>query len=174
MSRPRRLLLYSGVGVLLMIAVLTIIGLIVVRSSWFHDKVRDRIVEEVEHATGGKAEIGSFQFDWESMTASVRPFVLHGKERAGEPPLLQAESVDVGLKIISALKRDVDVASLVVQSPQVNLIVYPDGSTNLPSPRLKSDKDPVQRLLELAVKKFEIRNGLLHFRNERTTVRHPR
>ena len=59
--------------------------MLVFRSGWFHEQVRARIVTEVEKATGGRTEIGSFQFDWRTMQARVAPFILHGKEKPGEP-----------------------------------------------------------------------------------------
>jgi len=60
--------------------------------------------------------------------------VLHGKEDPKETPLLRADSVTVGFRILSALGQKWDLASLQVVHPLVRIIFYPDGSTNLPSP----------------------------------------
>src|SRR6516164_4945396 len=111
MKRRARILIYSGLALLLLAVALSVSAILVIRSAWFHDAVRDRIVAEVERATGARAEIGAFDFDWHSLTATVRRFVLHGKERPPEPAFFQADSVQVGLKVISALRRDVDIAS---------------------------------------------------------------
>ena len=54
--------------------------MLVLRSDWFREKVRQRMVAEVEKATGGPSEIGAFQFDWKQMRAEVDGFVLHGTE----------------------------------------------------------------------------------------------
>ena len=168
MKRRTRIVLYSGLAVLVLAAAVAISALLIFRSAWFHDAVRNRIVTEVERATGGRAEIGAFQFDWRTLTATVKPFVLHGKERPQQPALFQADSVQVGLKVISALRRDVDIASLVVEHPSVDLIVYPDGTTNVPSPKLRrSGNDPIQPLLDLAVGRFEARGGTFAFKDEK-------
>src|SRR4029434_6087404 len=110
-----------------------------------------------------------FQFDWSTLTAEIAPFVLHGTEPAGERPLFQADSVQVGFKVISAFKRDVDIASLVVQRPQLNLVVDESGVTNFPKPKVQrtSEKDPVEQLLDLAVQRITLRNGEIRYADKK-------
>jgi len=115
----------------------TVAVVLVIRSAWFFEQVRARIVATVETATGGRVDVGAFRFDWRTMRAEIRGFTLHGTETAEKPPLLRASSISVGLKIVSALKRDVDIQSLDVEEPRVSLIVYPDGRTNIPEPKVK-------------------------------------
>lgn len=138
------------------------VGIVVLRSDWFHEKVRARIINTIETATGGRAEIGSFRFDWKQLRAEVDRFTLHGNEPADRPPLFRAASVTVGLKIVSLVRRDVDIQYLEVKDPHIYLIVYPDGHTNVPEPKVKSGtaETPVQTLLNLAVGRFQIQNGL--------------
>lgn len=158
--------LVRWLGVLTGLAMLaTIAGVLVIRSDWFADIVRRRIVEEVERASGGRAEIGSFQFDWRNLDATVAPFVLHGTEPEGAPPLLSADRVHLGLRLISALERKADIRALDVDRPQVHIIVKPDGSTNVPEPKLRSNsgRSATDELLDLAVQKFTINNGSFEY-----------
>src|SRR5436309_1295130 len=99
-------------GLTAMVLILAVAGALVLRSDWFRNKVRERIVAEVEKATGGRVEIGTFYFDWSRMQAQVDGFALHGTEPPGTIPLFQAQSAKVGIKIISAFRRPVDVRSL--------------------------------------------------------------
>jgi len=137
-------------------------AVLVLRSDWFHEKVRARIVDTIETATGGRAEVRSFQFDWRQLRAEVDGFTLHGNEPADRPPLLRARSIAVGLKIVSALRRDIDIQSLEVREPHIYLIVYPDGRTNIPEPKIKSPnaRTAIETLLNLAVGQFQIENGI--------------
>jgi translocation and assembly module TamB len=134
---------------------------IVVRSHWFYERVHRGIVETVETATGGRVEIGSFQFDWRRLRAEVHDFTLHGTEPADRSPLLHADSVAVGLKIVSLLKRQVDIAYLDVMKPRVYLIVRPDGSTNIPKPKVArpGGKPAIQTMLDLAIGRFSLQQG---------------
>ena len=137
-------------------------GILVLRSDWFREQVRARIVSTIETATGGRVEIQSLRFDWRTLRAEVARFTLHGSEPADRPPLFRAASVAVGLKIVSALRRDVDIQYLEVKEPRIYLIVYPDGHTNMPEPKVtpKNARSPVETLLNLAVGQFQIENGI--------------
>src|SRR5579884_3565119 len=102
MSRRRKQVLLFTAGAAIGAALaLTIVSVVLLRSPWFERVVRGRMVYEIEHATGGRAEIGSFRFHWSTLTAEVAPFILHGTEPAGSPPLFRAASIRVRLRIVS-------------------------------------------------------------------------
>ncbi len=134
----------------------------VLQSRWFYEQVRQRVVSTVETATGGRVEVGSFQFDWKRLRAEIRSFVIHGTEGPDKPPLFRASSVAVGLKIVSMWKRAVDIQYLEVAGPHVYLVVYPDGHTNVPEPKVKRTRtrNAVETILDLAIGRFDLRDGL--------------
>ncbi len=142
-------------------------GVLVVRSSWFYEKVRARMIAAIETATGGRAELQAYRFDWKQLRAEVDGFVLHGAEPAGKPPLFRAASVAAGLKIVSVFKRDIDIQSLDIREPHIYLIIDPDGHTNIPEPKLKprGERTPIETLLNLAVGRFQVRNGIFEIEN---------
>ena len=157
------------------VAALTILLLVsavlVVRSGWFRERVRLRIVSEVERATGGRVEIGGFRFAWEHLDVEIDSFTLHGKEPAGEPPLFKSRLVRLGLRLVSILDRRVDIDSLVVAEPRVRIVVYKDGSTNLPRPLVaRSGRTPVEEFLALAIRRFRIESGLVEINERRVPL----
>lgn len=175
MSRRRKIVTIIAGSLLALLLVLAVAGVFVARSRWFHEMVRNRIVRELEDATGGRAELGSFSFDWRNLKAEVRDLVLHGTEPAGSPPLLRARSVTVGLKIVSLLKKAVDIDLLAVEQPQAHLILFPDGRTNVPEPKIKhpSNRTPMETVLDLAIHRFSIENGLLEVVSRGNTKQTP-
>jgi len=106
-----------------------VVGVLVLRSEWFRGKARDWLVGSIETATGGRAEIGAFRFDWADLRAEADSVVLHGTEPAGKPPLFRAGSIAVGLKIVSLVKRNIDIRSLDVEAPRIALIIDANGRT---------------------------------------------
>jgi translocation and assembly module TamB len=158
-------LLWVGGGLLALIVLLFVAGVTIVRTDWFRDMVRGKIIAAVEEGTGGRAEIGSFTFDWTHLRAQVRNFVVHGLEPSDAAPLLRADLLQVDLKLLSPFRGFVDIAGLLVEKPQANVIVYPDGHTNVPSPKVpsKSDKSALQTVVDLAIGRFDLRNGTLKF-----------
>jgi translocation and assembly module TamB len=159
-SRKVKIPLYVAGGLAGAALALVLAGLIVVQTGWFREQVRQRIITEAENATGGRVEIGAFDFDWRTLTADVRDLVIHGTEASDEAPLFRAGQVKVGLKILSLPKKQIDIAALIVNQPQVNLIVYEDGRTNMPKPKaVRTRKDPIQTVLDLAIKRFQLVDG---------------
>ncbi len=163
MSRKYRPLWIAALAICAVFALLVVTALYALQSHWFKEKVRQKIVLAVEETSGGRVELDSFDYDWRTLTADFRNFVVHGSEPVGGPPLFRATSVRVGLKIVSLLKRDVDIASLVVNRPEIYLLVRADGSTNIPSPKLRrrQTKELVEQLLHLKVRRFDFNHGAI-------------
>ncbi len=172
MRRALKIVLWVAAGLVALILLAVIAVFVTVQTPWFHHKVRDRIVYEVERATGGRTELKSFNFDWRTLTANVTGFVIHGTEGQGEAPLFRADRITVTLKIISVLKKQVDLESAAVERPQANIIVYPDGHTNVPKPRVarKPGKGTLETVLDLAIKRFQIVDGTVQFAMRRTNL----
>ena len=162
MNHTLHRILQLSTALLLFAFVILLSGVLMVRSGWFRERVRERIVSELESATGARVELANFDFDWTHFTASVAPLVLHGKESAAEQPLAKLESLTLGLRVISPLERRVDLSSLRVVKPQVHIIIYADGSTNLPAPpQPPSGNAWTKNLVDLAVRHYEIADGVL-------------
>ena len=136
------------------------VGVLVLRSEWFRGKARVWLVSSIETATGGRAEMGAFRFDWAALRAEADSFVLHGTEPAGKPPLFRAASIAVGLKIVSLVERNIDIRSLDVESPRIALIIDSNGRTNLPRPKIQGRRgDAMATILKLAIGRFRVQHG---------------
>ena len=165
MSRPLRigLITVAGVAVLLLLALGA--GVLLIRSDWFFNQVRERVVAELHKATGGTVELQSFHLDWKTMTAEAEGLVIHGTEPPGEEPLFRAAKITIGLKVISMVKRQFDVASVDVIDPRTNLLFAADGTTNVPKPPgPASGKTADQTILDLAVGLFSAQNGMIQIK----------
>src|SRR2546426_117518 len=117
-----KLLLKITAAVLALIVVLVVTGFLILRTDWFREKLRERAVAEVEKATGGRAEIGSIRFDPKLWYARLDQFTIHGTEGLAAKPLFHAEAIEVNLKIVSYLKRTIDVAGLRIVAPEIHIV----------------------------------------------------
>src|SRR5215475_14227493 len=110
------------ISVLLALVLLIAAGvMIVLRTEWLREKIRLRIITEAEKATGGKVELRHFDFDPVSLRATVKGFVLRGKEPTADPPLADVDSIEVGVTVASWARKDVYLASLVVDKPRIRI-----------------------------------------------------
>ncbi len=169
MSRRRKILLWTFGGLVALVLLLFLAAALVLQSAWFQNQVRRRIVAEIENATGGRAEVGQFDFSAGNLTATVRDLTLHGNEAPGEPPLFAAGRVEVALRIVSFWRKQIDLQAIEVDRPRVHIIVYPDGRTNVPKPKAArhARKGAIETVLDLAVKRFQITNGTVDFAERR-------
>jgi translocation and assembly module TamB len=157
----RRRIAWTAASLLALFLAASVTIFLVIRSDWFYNKVRIKLISVIETATGGRVEIGSFRFDWHNLRAEVRDLVLHGTEPADKPPLLRAPKVVVGLKLISLSRHEVDVQSVTVAEPHIYLIVAPDGSTNIPKPKTPSSgKDITYGLIDAAIGQLTVERGI--------------
>jgi translocation and assembly module TamB len=169
MSRRRVAWMAGTLGALLLLAAGA--GVVALQSGWFREQVRTRLVSAVETATGGRVEIGSFAFDWHRLRAEIRDFTLHGTEPAGKPPLLHADSIVVGLRIVSLLERTVDIAGLDVAAPHVYLTIDAEGRTNLPEPKVKrrGGAGTFESIMQLAIGRFSVNRGVFEVESRGAT-----
>jgi translocation and assembly module TamB len=171
MSRGAKIAAFSFLGLAALAIALLGTGVLLVQTAWFKNLIRLRIAAVVESATGGRVEIGSFSYNWHNLTAEVKPFVLHGTEPASAPPLFRAEKIEIGLRIISALEKKVDIASLIVESPRVYITLDPDGATNIPRPKLpRFNQNVIEDLLDLQVRHIELRHGMADYNSWRVPL----
>ena len=141
------------------------------RSQWFREQVRQKIVSVIETTSGGRAEIGAFDFDASNLRARLTALTLHGSEPPASPPLFHAASITVGLKIVSLLKRDVDLESLDIADPRIHLIIDAQGRTNIPEPKIKSrnERNAIDTILNLAVGRFSLHHGVFEVESRGST-----
>jgi translocation and assembly module TamB len=163
MNRMARFAIRTALAMAILLLAGSIAAVLIFRSGWFHERLRERIISEMETSTGGRVEMGDFSFNWEHLTATIAPLILHGTEPAGDPPLLTVKSVTLELRVVSMLERKVDLASLYVEQPVVQVVFYPNGRTNLPSPRVRNPKNWAENVINFGVGHYEIADGVLDY-----------
>jgi translocation and assembly module TamB len=129
----------------------------------FQQRMRRRVVSELERATGGRVELGELHTIPFRLRVDARNLTIHGSEGSDQLPFLQIERLQAEMKIISLISTTIGLHSLVLEHPVLHVIDYPDGSTNIPSPRVRysSDEGPVERLISLSVSRIEVQRGEL-------------
>jgi len=166
MSRPARIVRNVAIGLAVALILIWVAALIVLRTARFQGWARDRIVAAIAEGTGGAAEIGSFALDVSHMHARIANLVIHGTEPAGAAPFVRVAQVELTGRFFGG-GRILGISYLGVQQPEVNVMVFPDGHTNLPTPKpsAPSKNTPLETVVDLAVGHFELSHGHLTLNN---------
>jgi translocation and assembly module TamB len=135
----------------------------------FQQMVRRRVIAALEETTGGRVEVGAFHTIPLRLRVDVRDLVVHGREGADQAPFFHVDRLQAELKIVSLLSRTVRLHSLLLEHPVTHIVVYPDGSTNAPAPRVTRTlgKGPIEDLVSLAVSRIEVQRGEVLWEHER-------
>ena len=121
---------------------------------------RTALVQQLEERTGARVELGGFHLHAWRLRAELDNLTLHGLETSSEPPLFHADRVQVGITVLSFLHRQFKIDELLVDRPQLNVRYEKNGSSNLPSPKIKPAAGPWQdTLFNLRIGKVELRDG---------------
>ena len=164
-SRRRYLrhILWTGTGITIVLLV-SIVGLFFWASSAnFENMVRKRLVARIGSATGGRVEITSFHWNLLSLEAEVGGIVIHGLEAPGEAPYAQVDSLRVQVNVLGVLSPRILLRDLAIVRPRLHLIVYPDGSTNQPQPRVQASTTghPLDTFFDLQASRVVVEQGVL-------------
>src|SRR5438270_1656275 len=147
-----------------------IVGLLIyLNSGSFRETVRQRVIAELQQMTGGKVEVESFTWNLSTLHFEARNVTIHGREASGEVPYAHADRIGVDVKIISFFTRKISLENVAIDRFVLHLMIYPDGTTNQPSPQAgaTSDEEPGQNLFDLAIKQIAVRQGTLMLDQER-------
>jgi translocation and assembly module TamB len=127
----------------------------------FQVLVHRRVVSELERITGGRVDLGSFHTSPFRLRIEAENLTIHGRETADEVPYAHVGRLVAEIQIISLLGTQFGFSSLVLDHPVVHIIVYPDGATNQPQPRLPPTpgRTPLQQLFALSISRLEVRHG---------------
>lgn len=136
----------------------------------FQAFVRSRIVAAMEKATGGRVGLDTYHTIPFRLQVEIRGLTIHGTELTDDIPLAHADRVVARIRVISLLETEFGFRSVVLEHPVIHLIVHPDGSTNLPQPKLErsSTQSPVEQLFALSIHRLEIRKGEFLWNDQRT------
>jgi translocation and assembly module TamB len=152
------LILAAGVG-----------GYYFLKSKRFEKLAIDTILEDINAATGGRAEVGRFDFQLSTLTAHLYDITLRGIEPADQPPLLHADKITVGLKIQSILRRKISLSQLLIERPVANVQVDRNGKSNLPQssrPRSRSSLS----VFDLAAQHVFVTEGQVNYNDKSIPV----
>jgi translocation and assembly module TamB len=135
----------------------------------FQAYVRGRIVTAIEKATGGRVELGTYHTIPFRLQAEIRDLTVHGLEGPGEVPLAHVDRVVARIKVISLIETSFGFKFIALDHPVVHVIVYPDGSTNQPAPKVQrtSTSSPVEQLFSLSISRLVVHRGELLWNDQR-------
>ena len=165
----KRKLGWTAIALILLATVVGLFGYFIFRSAAFHQYVIAKIEQQASEATGAHVGIENFAFHPSTLTVGAYGITIRGTERPSRPPLLQADELMVRLKIVSLLRKKIDLNEIVLRHPVVNFQVRKDGSTNLPPPP-PSNSTGSTNLFDLGIQHLLLSRGEIYYNDVKTPL----
>src|SRR5438477_6283366 len=151
------------------VVVLSVGGYLVLRSARFHGYLRGQIEKRASEATGAEVRIQNFAIHVSQLAADAYGITVGGNQPVSARPLVQADELRIRLKIISLLRKKIDLNEIVLQHPVVNLRVSKDGTTNLPVIP-KSSSNTSTNPFDLGIQHVLLENGEIYYNDVKTSL----
>src|ERR1700749_4956708 len=114
-------------GIIALLLLLTVGGLVFYASTpHFANRVRNKVINVLEDATGGRVELQSLDWSVRHLSVEVNGLTIHGLEGPGELPYAHLDRLYARVKILSFVRAQLGLDYLEVDKPSFHLIVYPD------------------------------------------------
>jgi translocation and assembly module TamB len=144
-------------------------GYLFLRSTSFQQYALRKIIENVNEATGGRAEIRHLDFQLSTLTVYLYDVTLHGTEAPTDPPLAHLDKLTVGIKIQSLLRRQITLSDLEIEHPVVYVRVDRNGKSNIPQSTHQSSGSNTS-VFDLAVRHALLSNGEINYNDAETPL----
>jgi translocation and assembly module TamB len=155
-------------GVLGLLLVIALAIFVIIQTGAVERWVRNAVVSQIQGMTGTRVEIGSFHLSIWRLRAEISGLTVHGLEGPGEAPLFHADQLDVGIRVLSVLRRRVSLEELVINRPQVFIRIEKNGRSNVPRPKMTGSNRPWREtLFSLRIARLALRNGSVTYNNRR-------
>ena len=160
---------FAALAIVVILIVAGIGGVMIyLDSPAFEERARRFIVQEIERTTGTKVTLGRFAWSFWQQRVRLENLTLRGLEPADRTPLAHIARIDIGLNFRTLLqRRRLDLHELTITQPEFHIVVYPDGTTNIPSPQ-RSESAPIE--LETSIQNFNVLHGSAILNERRINV----
>jgi translocation and assembly module TamB len=151
------------------IAVFGVAGLLVLRSPRFHKYLLAQIEKQASEAVGTEVRVQNFALQLRRLAAEAYGITVRGNQPESASPLVQVDHLRIRLKIVSLMRKKVDLSEIVLSHPVVNLQVKEDGTTNLPAiPR--SNRNSSTSMFDLGIRHALLEHGEVYYNDRKTPL----
>ena len=138
-------------------------------SSAFEQIARNRIIAQLEEATGGRVEIAAFHWKPLNLDAEADDLIIHGHEPSTEDPYVRVARLHANFTIFGLFTPRIHLRQLEISKPAIHLLFNLDGTTNIPQPKRthSADKTSLDEIFNLKVGHIIVTDGVIRINSLR-------
>ncbi|HZR32298.1 MAG TPA: translocation/assembly module TamB domain-containing protein [Terriglobales bacterium] len=169
--RWRRVAAWIGAGVLLLFLLVVVAVVVLLKSRSVHGYVLRTAQEKASAALNTRVQLRDFalHFSGISPTLDLYDVAVSGAAPYLNPPLLQAQRVEVRVRVVSLLHRKWYLEDVKVDRPIVRAFVDRNGANNLPKTK-NSNSQSHTSVFDLGVRHARLEAGEVYYNNRKSAL----
>ena len=165
----KRIAIWTGIGVLALIAVVIVAILVLPHVKAFRQYALHVAEQKVASSLGTQVHVADFGLSLSRLMLDLYNLKVDGAPPHPTPPLLAIDHIHLQLGISSILHRQWYVKNIVIDRPVAHVWVDASGTNNLPEAK-KSNSQSHTDLFQLGIRHALLDRGVVYFNNRKSDL----
>ena len=158
-SRLWKAAAWVAAGLFALFVVAGIALTLVLQSARFHNYLLQTVEERASDTLGTQVQLQNFAVHLSNLSLDLYGLTVHGANPYPNPPLLQVQHAEVGVRIVSVLHSKWYLDSFVVDRPVVKVFTDAHGVTNIPVIKSSGSSSSNTSLFDLGIRHAVLDQG---------------
>ena len=157
-------------GILAAAILIAVLGAtLVLNNPSIHRYLRSTIETQASESLGTEVRLQEFALHLSTFSVDLYGVTIHGAQPYPNPPLLQVQHIDAGVRIISILGRKWYFDKIEFDHPVVQVLVDKNGVSNLPKPKTSNSSSNTS-VFDLGIRHALLDHGEVFFNDRPATI----
>jgi translocation and assembly module TamB len=167
-AKLKRVIGWTVAALLVIVLILTVGIAVLLRNNVAHQKILQFAERQATESLGARVQVQNFAIHPSNLSLDIYGITLHGPSPYSDPPLLQVEHIQLGVRIVSILHRKWYLNDIRVDHPVARVLVDKEGKDNLP--KTKSTGGKSTSVFDLAVRHVILNRGEIYYNNRKSVL----
>lgn len=170
-TRLRRILIWSIaiVGAIVLMAAITVATLL--NNRRFHDYLLRTAQTQASESLGVNVQLQNFAVNFSNLSLDLYGVTVDGAAPYANPPLLQVDHVEAGVRIVSILHRKWYLDSFRIDRPVARIFVDAHGNSNIPTIKSSGNSNSSNTsIFDLAIRHAELNRGEVYYNDRQSPL----
>src|SRR5208282_5817487 len=144
--------------------------LALLNSPSFHRYLRTTIEQSVSRSLGVAVRLQEFTLHLSTLSLDLYGVTIHGANPHPDPPLLQVQHIEAGVRIVSIFQRKWYFDKIEIDHPVVQVLVDKDGNSNFPKLTSRGRNSSNTSVFDLGIRHALLDHGEVFYNNQPATL----
>jgi len=141
---------------------------VLINNSRFHNYLIRTVEASASESLGARVQLQNFALHLPTLSADLYGITVDGAAPYPDPPLLQVDHIEAGVRVVSILHRAWYFDNLRIDHPVVHISVDYNGVSNIPTP--KSSNSSSTSVFDLGIRHALLNQGEVYFDDKPTAL----